>query len=113
MSLTTTPETAPGAGRTSRCAARSLLRHEVYDHAAMAEQAPFATVDDVLESILRVVASGGRFSASYGSGIDSFVSRVTELTKEPLVPQRIYSSWGIADSSDFPKERVLVLVDKT
>ena len=101
---------AAGANGAATIAARSLLRHEVFDAAAITDQAaPFGSVDDALESILRVVASGGRFSESYATTIGGVVSKLIDLTKEPWVSQRIYSSWGLQDTYGFPKERVLAL----
>ena len=99
-----------GSGGAAVLAVRMILRHEPYDADAITGRTGPFSADDALGSILRLVASGDRFGKSYVASISGVVSTLNDLTREPWVSQRIYSSTGLHDVYELAREQVITLI---
>lgn len=100
----------PNTTGTAFIAARALIRNERYDHAsARGDHAPLSNLSTALISILRVVASGGRYSEGYAAALNSLVERIHGLSQKPFVSLRVYSSMGANDFFQLGLQQLTVL----
>jgi hypothetical protein len=99
-----------GSSSIAPIAARKVLRHEVYDHAAVNFAQSPSSILDLLAIIIRIVSSGGRLDGSYASLLGGLSSELIDLTKDPLVSARMYSSWGVGDIYQLHRAQVLIMV---
>jgi hypothetical protein len=96
---------------TAAIAARKLLRSETHDHDSEAghQRAVFASAETALEAIIRITYAEKRFDAGYSAAISTLAERLDDLTTEPYVSGRIYSSNAVHDVRQLRTEQALIL----
>ncbi len=100
--------TATGA---AAIAARKLLHSETHDHDSEAgyPRAVFGSAATALEAIIRIAYAERRFDAGHSAAVSTLAERLDDLTTEPYVSGRIYSSSAVHDVHQLGTEQALIL----
>lgn len=91
--------------------ARALVRHETMsDDAHTDGERPFSSPVEVLQGIIRMIASGERIATHYRAAIDSLIERFREKREAPWISQRVYLRVGGGDVGGLATEQALLLM---
>ena len=92
-------------------AARKLLRSETHDHDSEAghQRVVFGSAASALEAIIRIANAERRFDAGHSAAISALAERLDDLTTEPYVSGRIYSSNAVHGFQELGTEQALIL----
>ncbi len=71
---------------------------------------PISTANDLFFSILRQYHAEGAYRRGYRARLDQLVDRLTQITKVPMVPGRIYSGWGLNDLDSYRDGQLFMLL---
>jgi hypothetical protein len=101
-----------GPNGAASLAARKIIHNEHHDRGSGADYArpAFPSVDTAFGTILRIGVSDGRGDAGHSTAIDDFIERLDDLTTEPFVSGRIYSTGGMLGFQQLSSEQGLILM---
>ena len=65
--------------------------------------------NDLFMAILRQYHSEGAYRRGYRARLDRLLERLAEITREPMIPGRLYSGWGGSDLSSVRDGQLVLL----
>lgn len=79
------------------------------DTGVQSAKRPVQNANDLFMAILRQYHSEGAYRKGYRAKLDRLVERLAEVTKEPMIPGRVYSGWGGENLDSVRDGQLLVL----
>jgi hypothetical protein len=71
---------------------------------------PIRSANDLFLAVLRQYHAEGSYRRGYRARLDGLVERLVQMTKEPMVPGRIYSGWGADDLDSHQDGQLFMLL---